>query len=198
MRLSKIEFWAMNNPIRRWVQKNIEFNLFKKHLEKHNINLTGKAILDVGCGSGYSTQLISKEFNPSLLIAFDYMIEQIKLAKKRSIKANFFVGDVAKLELPSNSFDAVFIFGILHHVPEWKKALHEIANVLKSKGFLLVEEISKPALNLAYHFGFKHPEESRFEWQEFEKALNIAEFKILEKRKILRNKTFKSFLCVKL
>jgi hypothetical protein len=58
MRLGRIEFLAMNNPLKRWLQKHVEFRVFRRHLEKHHIDLTGKAILDAGCGSGYGTELI--------------------------------------------------------------------------------------------------------------------------------------------
>jgi len=30
MRLGKLGFAAMNNPIRRWFQKHVEFRIFKK------------------------------------------------------------------------------------------------------------------------------------------------------------------------
>jgi len=55
MRLGVIEFLAMNNPIRRWIQKHVEFNIFKKHLNNRCIDLEGGVIMDAGCGSGYST-----------------------------------------------------------------------------------------------------------------------------------------------
>lgn len=42
----------MNNPLRRWLQKNIEFKTFKEFLDKRNFSLEGKVILDAGCGSG--------------------------------------------------------------------------------------------------------------------------------------------------
>ncbi len=58
MRLSKAEFLAMNNPVRRYVQKHLELKIIREHLKKHNFSLEGKIILDAGCGSGYSTQLI--------------------------------------------------------------------------------------------------------------------------------------------
>ena len=186
----------MNNPIRWWGQKHVEFRLFKRHLEKHNIDLRGKSILDAGCGSGYGAELISREFNPSRLMAFDYMPEQIERAEKRSVKAEFFVGDVREITLPSDSFDAVFVFGVLHHVPQWKKALYKIARVLAPKGVLLVKELSNSLLRVADLLGFYHPAESRFEWPEFENALDFAGFNILEKGTIIEN-GFHSFLCMK-
>lgn len=44
MELNKNEFYLMNNPMRRWLQKNIEFRTFKKFLDKHHLSLEGKVI----------------------------------------------------------------------------------------------------------------------------------------------------------
>jgi len=158
-RLNKIEFWAMNNAVRRWLQRNVELKVFQRFLKKQNIDLNNKAILDAGCGSGYSTEIISKIFNPSKIIAFDLMPEQIKLAQKRRT-------------------DAVFIFGVIHHVCSWKKALKEISRVLKNRGALLIEE---PRVI--------------FKWNEFENELNSIGYEILEKAKLMGN-YFKSYLCI--
>jgi ubiquinone/menaquinone biosynthesis C-methylase UbiE len=140
MRLGRLEFLAMNNPLRRWIQKHIEFKIFKKHLEKWCVELEGGIIMDAGCGSGYSTELIVNEYRPSQVIAFDYMPEQIRLARKRRLKVDFCVGDLRRIESESGMCDAVFIFGVLHHIPQWRKALSEVARVLKQGGVLLVDE----------------------------------------------------------
>jgi len=196
MRLSKVEFLAMNNPIRRYVQKHLELKIIKEHLKKHNISLEGKIILDAGCGSGYSTQLIINEFKPSKIFAFDFMEEQIRLAKKRNLVAEFSIGDVANINFDSNTFDAVFVFGVLHHVPEWRKALSEIARVLKPGGIFIVEELNGFVITIANILGFTHPKEAQFKWNEFISELNIAGFRILEQKKIILNEA-KSFLCRK-
>jgi ubiquinone/menaquinone biosynthesis C-methylase UbiE len=123
--------------------------------------------------------LIARAFAPSHLIAFDLMPEQIELAKRRSLKADFFVGDMTNLELPSETFDAVFIFGVLHHIPTWRKALREMASVLKPKGVLLVEE-----------------PQARFRWSEFERSIEQAGFEILERSRVL-TQSFQSYLTQK-
>ncbi|MBA7638297.1 2-methoxy-6-polyprenyl-1,4-benzoquinol methylase [subsurface metagenome] len=197
MRLSRIEFIAINNPIRRWIQKIIEFQLLARFLEKHNIDLNGSVILDAGCGSGYSTELIGSKYNPKELTAFDIMPEQIELAKNRYKEARFFVGDVTEINLPSNKYDAVFVFGILHHVPEWKRALREIYRLLKPKGVLLIEEVNRDGVNFVEkHLHFSHPKESRFDWRQFVEELQVVGFDIIEDSKIIFS-IFHAYLCIK-
>jgi SAM-dependent methyltransferase len=139
-RLGKIEFLAMNNPVRRFFQRRVEFALFKEFLGSHSIDLAGKVIMDAGCGSGYGTELISDEYAPSRLIAFDLMPEQIALAHKKKPGIDFFVGDMTDIDLPDGTCDAVFIFGVLHHIPNWKDAAGEVVRTLKPGGVLLIEE----------------------------------------------------------
>jgi ubiquinone/menaquinone biosynthesis C-methylase UbiE len=179
MRLGKLEFWAMNNPLRRWIQKHTELKIFKNQLKRCLIDLDGKVVLDAGCGSGYSTELIVKEFNPSHIVAFDYMPEQINLARKRNLKVDFSVGNLTKIDSPDNTFDAVFVFGVLHHIPEWRKALSELSRVLKPDGVLLVDE-----------------PRARFNWKDFESGIKYAGMDILDLKKFFLA-YFCAYLCKK-
>jgi ubiquinone/menaquinone biosynthesis C-methylase UbiE len=197
MRLSQVEFIAMNNPIRQLIQKNIEFRLFTKFLEKHNIDFTGGVILDAGCGSGYSTKLIGSRYSPKELIAFDLMPEQIKLARRRYGGARYFVGDVTEIDSPSDKYDAVFVFGIIHHVPEWERALREIHRVLKPKGVLLIDEVNKAGVDFVEKYlHFSHPKESRFDWAQFVEKLQQVGFDVIEDSKIMISE-FHAYLCMK-
>lgn len=179
MRLGKPEFYAMNNPVRRLIQKYWEFRVFKNFLKRQNIDLSGKVIIDAGCGSGYSSKLIMDELNPSELIAFDIMPEQIAIARKRYKNINFHVGDMTRINLPGNKADAVFVFGILHHIPEWRKALSNISAFLKKRGVLLVEE-----------------PRYRFTLDEFEHGIFDSGLTILDKKNIFGS-YFKSYMCIK-
>lgn len=194
--LNTKEFKAMNSPYRRFLQKNIEFKIFKDFLRKHQINLNNKVILDIGCGSGFSTQLIHNQFQPKRLIALDYMPEQIVLASKRFAQAEFMVGDVTNLQLESNTVDAAFAFLILHHVPQWPLGLKEINRVLKPGGVFLVEEPNAEAVEYAdTKKGYNHPIEGRFSFEEFAQTLRDAGFEILEEKQW--SKFNKSWLCQK-
>ena len=140
MRLGWFEFLMMNNPLRRWRLRRTEFPIFLEMLRHQRIDLHGKAIMDAGCGSGYSTELIIKEFSPSRITAFDFMPEQITLAARRGLDVEFYVGDARRMQAEDSSFDAVFMYAILHHIPEWKDVLKETHRVLKTGGVFLFEE----------------------------------------------------------
>jgi SAM-dependent methyltransferase len=135
-----MEFLAMNNPIRRFVHRHVEFRYFRDVLRAHAVDLTGAVIMDAGCGSGYGTKLIIDEYAPSRMVAFDLMPEQIELANRRGLGVDFFVGDMTDINLPDESCDAAFIFGVLHHVPDWQRAAAEVVRTLAPGGILLVEE----------------------------------------------------------
>ena len=195
--IDKKELKLVNSAVRKFFQRHYEFWTFKKYLKKNHVDLINKEILDVGCGSGYSTQLIMREFQPKELFAFDIIPEEVVLAKQRGLSANIFVGDVTDIRLTSEKFDAVFIFDVLHHVPEWRTALKEINRVLKRCGVLLVHEPSKKALdNVERFFKIHHPKESRFEWPEFIAGLEESGFRVVTSRKLYMGH-FQSFMCVK-
>ena len=67
MNMDKRESRFMSSPIRQFFLKYYEFKIFKKLLKKNSIDLTNKVILDAGCGPGYSSELIIKEFKPKEL-----------------------------------------------------------------------------------------------------------------------------------
>ena len=69
MQLDRRELIFVNSPIRRFFQKYYEFRVFRKPLKRNGIDLTHKVILDAGCGSGYSTELIAKALQPQELVA---------------------------------------------------------------------------------------------------------------------------------
>jgi len=85
------------------------------------------------------------------------------------------------------SFDAVFDFGIIHHVPEWPAAVAEVCRVLRPGGRFFFEEVTSHALNRwsAQRF-FEHPRENRFGTGDF-----VAE---LERRGIEVGRNYREIL----
>lgn len=61
------------------------------------------------------------------------------------------------------SYDAVFDFAIIHHIPDWQAAVAEVARVLKPGGRFFFDEVTATALaRPSYRLLFDHPTENRF------------------------------------
>lgn len=134
------ELKLMNSPLRQFFQRYYEFPTWRRLLARQQIDLRGKTILDAGCGSGYSARLIHEAFRPAALHAFDLLPEQVEIARARCPEANVFVGDLMAVDLPSATFDAVFTFGVFHHVPDVERAVAEVKRVLKADGVFIGAE----------------------------------------------------------
>lgn len=115
MLMNKIEFWLMNNPVRAFIQK-----FEARKLRQMSDLKEGKIILEIGCGQGVGTQLIKKYFKPQRIQAIDLDPKMIQRAKRRIKDSHvyFEVGDASQLRFKDNSFDGIFDFGIIHHIPQ--------------------------------------------------------------------------------
>ncbi len=140
MKLNKIEFIAMNNPIRAVIQEYYELPILRNMITIDNID---KA-LEIGCGNGHGSKLIKKYFNPRNILSIDLDEKMIKLAEKKNNdqSISFLQMDASKLNLPDKYFDAIFDFGIIHHIPNWKDCLNELKRVLKVNGKIILEDLS--------------------------------------------------------
>ena len=81
----------------------------------------------------------------------------------------------ASIPAADSSYDAVFDFGIIHHIPHWRSALAEVRRVLKPGGRFYAEEvlaafIRSPVVRRL----LEHPQSDRFDRQTFGSALGEA------------------------
>jgi len=187
MKLNWAERWVVNNPT-RVIQQRIEINLLHRMASLR----PGALVLEIGCGRGVGAALISEKFQPAIMHAMDLDFEMIKKAQKRFkkhnlMRAGFYVGDVMQLPYKDATFDAVFGFGVLHHVPDWRGGLAEIARVLKKSGCYFFEELY-PSLyqNFITRHILLHPAENRFESTHWKNALQ--EMKLLVQKSVEQKK----------
>ena len=95
-------------------------------------------VLDLGCGVGFWTVelLIQGEFQE--LYAADLTQSAIDLTKKRlnfyGLKANLSIQNAEKMTYEDAYFDHVNCQGVIHHTPDTKATIREIARVLKTGG----------------------------------------------------------------
>ncbi len=125
------------------------------------------------------------------------MTEQIQLARKNNPCATYYVDDVTSIQQPAEKFDAVFVFGVLHHVPEWRLAIDELYRVLKKGGHLLILEVNDKGVRFADNYlGYHHPKEGMFTWAEFSRSLGHSGFTIEEQSKLVVD-YYRSYMCKK-
>jgi len=169
MKLNAIEKTLMNNPIRAFLQRRYEAPL----MERMGGRTEGLRVLEIGCGRGVGTEIIFRRFGASEVHAFDVdpdMVQRarLRLSSYRSDQLKLYVGDAAAIDEEAKSFDAVFDFGIIHHVPEWPRAVAEVARVLKHNGRFFFEEVTTHALNRwSYRTFLEHPKKNRFSGEQF-------------------------------
>jgi len=108
----------------------------------------GKKVLEVGVGVGTDHLELAKA--GAILTGIDITSKSIELTKKNlelhGYNSNLLVADAEDLPFENNSFDIVYSFGVLHHVPNTQKAIDEIYRVLKPKGKAVISLYHKNSL----------------------------------------------------
>ncbi|MFD7155238.1 class I SAM-dependent methyltransferase [Kribbella sp. NPDC059898] len=130
-----------------------ETNLLNGHYERPAMlnlagEVTGRRILDVGCGSGpLSAALRDKG---AIMTGFDQSTAMLDLARRRLGDAiDLTAGDLAEpLPYDDAAFDDVVASLVLHYLEDWTKPLAELRRVLKPGGRLILS-VNHPILYTA-------------------------------------------------
>jgi ubiquinone/menaquinone biosynthesis C-methylase UbiE len=135
------------------------YDEFRYRTEPHilkNLDLVdfkGNRVLEIGLGQGADGEQIIRR--GGVYTGADLTEESVKRTRMRfSLRGLAFddVRQASALKLPfaDNSFDIVYSYGVLHHIPDIKKAAGEIARVLKPDGRLIVMLYARRSLNYLF------------------------------------------------
>ncbi len=131
-------------------------------------------------------QLIVRAFEPRQAEALDIDPRMIRRSQRRMRslprdRVSIRLADAQDLPYPDDSLDAVFDFGTLHHLEDWRRGLREVARVLKPAGCFYIEEYF-PALYANALFGklMAHPREDRFDAAGFRSGLEAAGLRLMD------------------
>jgi ubiquinone/menaquinone biosynthesis C-methylase UbiE len=115
---------------------------YKKALE--NVNVAGKTVLDVGCGSGLFFKEVAAQ--ACLVIGVDVSRKLLFKAKEQgSTFSNVAVlqADADHLPFRDGLFGAVFAFTVLQNVPKPAETLNELKRVAKKGDKIIVTGLKK-------------------------------------------------------
>jgi ubiquinone/menaquinone biosynthesis C-methylase UbiE len=184
MKLNFFERLFILSPIRPLLQRHLE----ARQLLKMGGAVNGGPVLEIGCGPGGGINLIYDLFGATAVDAFDIDPRMVALARQRHLRretAHFWTGNVRRIPVVDHSYKALFNFGIIHHVVDWRAALSEIWRVLEPGGRFYCEEI------LAYYIThpiwgrlMDHPQQDRFDGPVFTEALQQCGFHVREVREM--------------
>lgn len=143
MKLNRFGRMQMNNPARAAAQRGFT----ARHMLRLGGDLSGGRALEIGCGRGVGIEIILDVFRAESVVAFDLDPELVALAEHRVVplgdRVTLFVGSATDIQAADSTFDAVFDFGVIHQIEQWRRAVAECARVLGPGGRFYFEAVSK-------------------------------------------------------
>jgi ubiquinone/menaquinone biosynthesis C-methylase UbiE len=120
-----------------------------EHLHRYLVAseyVTNKSVLDLGCGAGYGSSLLTKS---SSYVGVDVSASSIESAMKTygPFGAEFLVGDCSNLDIPSHSFDVIVCFEMLEHIDDPESVIREAKRLLKKDGIFISSTPDKVEYN---------------------------------------------------
>ena len=123
---------------------NISRNCPEREIFNELLELDGKHMLELGCGRAELTRIIAGEGSGRSMLALEVDEVQHRLHQQIDDLPNveFRMAGAESIPAPDASFDIVFMFKSLHHVPLelMDDAMREIRRVLKPGGFVYISE----------------------------------------------------------
>jgi ubiquinone/menaquinone biosynthesis C-methylase UbiE len=135
---------------KEWSGERLETFIYSRdtidHLHRYAIAcnyVIEKKVLDIACGEGYGSNLLSK--NAKFVYGVDIDSDTIKNAKIKYKKDNikFIKGSTSSIPLKDNSVDIVVSFETLEHHDEHDEMMSEIKRVLKPEGIVIISTPDK-------------------------------------------------------
>lgn len=150
MLMNKVETLLVTSPANRAFQRWVEVPM----LRRLGGRTPGAHALEVGCGSGYDTKVIIDQFGAATVDAVDLDSAMVTRARRRLRRYHDHIRVVqgsaddlyTALDARGATYDAVFDFGIIHHVTNWRDAVAEVARVLRPGGWFYYLEVTTTAL----------------------------------------------------
>jgi len=97
--------------------------------------------LDLGCGPGFSTELLAERCAPQTLVGLDASPAFVEAARARVPQARFEIHDVAAVPLPGAPAEVIYARLVLAHLADPLATVERWRGELVAGGVLLVEDL---------------------------------------------------------
>lgn len=133
-----------------WTGERLETFIYTRdaieHLHRYSIvneYIEKKVILDIACGEGYGSNIMSE--TAEFVYGVDIDQSTIELASQKYKKHNlkYLKGDATKIPLQDHSVDVVISFETIEHHDQHEKMMFEIKRVLKHDGVIIISTPDK-------------------------------------------------------
>lgn len=126
-----VAFWSQEIACLR--QKGFFDYTSRKMFEKFVPELTGKRILDVGCGLGMMMEYFASRGND--VVGIDIVPQAVRANMSRGL--HVVEADARAIPFKTDSFDMVYSLGVIEHFEETQQALQEQVRTCKPGGIVV-------------------------------------------------------------
>jgi ubiquinone/menaquinone biosynthesis C-methylase UbiE len=123
----------------------------------------GKKVLEIGCGIGTAASSFAKA--GASYTGIELSEKSLEITKQRfevlGLKGEFYLGNAEELSqfLPSDKYDLIYSFGVIHHAPNPDKIIEQIrAYMLKESELRIMLYAKKSWKNIMIEGGLDQPE----------------------------------------
>jgi len=153
------EFWA--GHWQQWKERKVINNWSALRAERilawlHSLGLNNPRILDLGCGIGWFSELLTSFGQVS---GVDLSEDAISQARARCPQVRFFVANILAEKLPDGDFDVAVSQEVIAHVEDQARYLQKAAELLRPGGYLIVTTANKFVFERARNDFYEYPPE---------------------------------------
>ncbi len=131
----------------RYCMNPVRYGYFRRKLQE--LNLSGKTVLDVGCGGGFLAEEFARD--GFTVTGIDPAARSLEAARQHAADNNlaidYQVGKGEALPFPDASFDVVACCDVLEHVDDLSLVIREVARTLKPGGVFCFDTVNRTWLS---------------------------------------------------
>lgn len=139
----KSAFWFYRFVSMSYDRLNAPFwnqSMRSQALELAKLNRSDLMVLDVGAGTGFTTEGLIENVNPTCVTMLDQSPHQLEQARQKASlsQCKKLLGDAENLPFPTDTFDRYISAGSIEYWPKPQQAIAEAYRVLKPGGIALI------------------------------------------------------------